>query len=476
MLKKTCHSSHVASVFARGVTFLVLYGLTGALAGCGDDVIEDPTVAVSDSYYDYDAYDDPSSYDYDGPVTSYDSYDGPTVPYDSYDTPITTDAYDTLDTLDYDYDYDGYEYEFDSWDYDSYEYDYDSYDYDSYDYDGPTITTEPFTTGPMTTTEGTDGTQGTDGTGGTDGTDGTQGTDGTGTDGTDGTGGTDGTMTDGTGTDTEGEEQYFPEPEPFGDDVQELDLVGTWTLHWEELDGMYVWDPLTPWNSELTINELGEFVWREIDEACMSETLATGQVWVKGSQIVMHVDTWERALPWPSLEVLGEAMDPPFRMQLSYALLGPNLGLTAPPGITETAPYDGRNYIRVDATGQYLGGTWWGEAQMSAVPMGEMESFLMVRDTYKAFLDPDPTPDEMPYESTGSRSIQRVWWYPDPDIFEPVTFEGGGWTCLGDCGAAGQTLISGNNLYAYGQYAGVQRMSSFVSGKIFKRDVVSTCP
>ena len=49
MFEKTCTSSHVLSQLARAATLCVLYGLTAAAVGCGDDVIEDPS--LSDSSY-----------------------------------------------------------------------------------------------------------------------------------------------------------------------------------------------------------------------------------------------------------------------------------------------------------------------------------------------------------------------------------------------------------------------------------------
>ena len=84
-----------------------------------------------------------------------------------------------------------------------------------------------------------------------------------------------------TGVDTDG----FDPLGVFGDGefgVQETDLVGRWGLHWDPAQ--------SPWNSELTIEADGSFVWRETTDSCMAETLATGTLWVEGYQLVMHVD------------------------------------------------------------------------------------------------------------------------------------------------------------------------------------------
>lgn len=343
---------------------------------------------------------------------------------------------------------------------------------DGYYYTDSGPTTEPLTTGPSTdswtstgiettTTDGTASstTDTTDTTGGsTDSSTTDASTSGTDSSGTDSSGGS-------SGGDTGGEVN-FPPIGVFGDDVIEPDLVGTWSLQWTPDN--------TTWDSVLTIDGSGNFLWRETSADCSSDTLATGVLWVEPGQIVMHVDTWDRQLPWDTLGIAGEEFPPPFRLRMSYALLGPNLGLLAPERIVEAEPFAGRAYLQTDVKGNFIAGTYIGEAELLAAFAGETEPKVIVRDRWTANLDaePDITP-----ESTGIVFREQIYWGLDPPVATPQLFESGNWTCLYGCSLpAGATLINGGNLYAYGPYAGYQRMMTFATGRSFKRDVDTDCP
>lgn len=292
----------------------------------------------------------------------------------------------------------------------------------------------------------------------------TSGTSTTGLD-TDTTGTTDTTDTD---TDTGGLDA-FPPAGAFGDDVfgvQELDLVGTWSLQWAP-------DATTP-DSVLTIDSNGEFIWRETSTDCTTDTLATGFVWVEASQLVMHVESWERQLPFDTLAALGEDFPAPFRIRMNYGLLGPTLGLIGPTTLTGVTPYTGRAYIQLQGEGQFIAGDYYGETELWAVRQGDTQAKVIVRERFIGDLDKEPALDP---ESTGIVHHDQIFWGADPPILGLDVFESGGWTCYGGCPQpAGQTLINGDNNYAYGPYAGFQRMMVFASGRSFKRDVGTDCP
>lgn len=409
----------------RGAIATVFLGLSFTAGGCTDGEIVDTCAETDDCTTTVDpdsgynptftgSYDDgyypPTGYEVGPwPDTGYTSYDDgyyPTTGYtDTGPLPDTTDTFDTT-TL-------------------------------------STSTTDTDSSGP-----GTDSSSGTD------------------TDTSTSTGDTD-TDTDTGDTDTGGLEA-FPPVGDFGDEefgVQELDLIGTWSLQWAP-------DAATP-DSVLTIDELGNFIWRETSADCSVDTLATGFLWVEPGQLVMHVETWERQLPWDTLGALGEEFPAPFRLRMTYALLGPNLALTGPERLT-SEPYTGRAQLQEAAAGVFIAGQWNGETELWAVPAGEQLAKVIVRDRFIATLDVEPGVDP---ESTGIVVHDQVFWGVDPPIAGPTIFENGNWTCLDGCPQpAGATLINGGNLYAYGPYAAYQRLMTFASGRTFKRDVDTDCP
>jgi hypothetical protein len=258
----------------------------------------------------------------------------------------------------------------------------------------------------------------------------------------------------------------FPPAPAFGTNVLDLDLIGTWGLNWE---------PETGFDSMIEISDDGEFVWTETSADCTTSTEATGHLWVEGVQVVMHVDTWERPLPWDTEAVLGESFAPPFRLRMSFSLQGAGgdayLTLAAPTRVTEAAPYVGSSYVRVAQQGLYLGGTWRGEAELQAVPEGETEPVTIVRDVYQAFLDPET--DALDPQGTGTRSTSTTY-FPIPQA--SYDYDGANWTCLGGCpSGSGLTIVDGDNIFTYGPYAGYEHLLSFVDGRTFRRDIGTDC-
>ena len=188
----------------------------------------------------------------------------------------------------------------------------------------------------------------------------------------------------------------------------------------------------------------------------------------------MHVDTWERQLPWDTLAIAGQEFPAPFRIRTTYALLGPNLALAGTDRLTEVAPYEGRAYLQTAPVGIYIAGQWNSEVELLAAFDGSPDAVVVVRDRFMPTLDVEPGVNP---ESTGIVVHDQVYWGLDPPVASPTIFENGNWTCLNGCPQpAGATLINGGNLYAYGPYAAYQRMMTFASGRSFKRDVDTDCP
>jgi len=264
-------------------------------------------------------------------------------------------------------------------------------------------------------------------------------------------------------TETTGQIPGWPDPGTFGDDVQEVDLVGVWTLPW---------DPTDHWDSTLYVYDDGYFEWIEWSAACDELTYASGSLWVEGTQIVMHVDSWERPLPWATEQVIGQSFPPPFRLRLGYTVLGDSLAFAAPPGLFGQAPYPGRSYLQIEDTGDALAGTWVAEAELLAIPEGESSPFVIVRDRYEAYLDP-PFPDTS--EGTGTRQRIQIYYWPEPPVMTPPIYEGGNWQDLNPGQSAGAALVNGNETHAYGPSYGSPQLMSWTPETSFKLGVASDC-
>lgn len=270
-----------------------------------------------------------------------------------------------------------------------------------------------------------------------------------------------------TGDSTSGGEDAFSPVQPFGDNVQESDLIGVWNLHW---------DPVDRWDSELSIDDTGNFIWTETSSDCSEAHVASGVLWVEGTQVVMHVDAWDGPLPWPTMDALERSFHPPFRMRLSFTLQGSGsdvyLAFSGPDGLTRTEPYDGQSYVQVATAGEHLGGEWRGEAELIAVYEG-VEAEVIVRDVSTAYTDAENDADAEPLEGAGTWARVRTF-YPVPSAAS--IFANFNWTCLNGCTEpAGTTFVAGTDLYTYGPYAGYRHLMTFESGRTFRRDILSDC-
>lgn len=237
----------------------------------------------------------------------------------------------------------------------------------------------------------------------------------------------------------------------FGDDVRELDLVGTWTMPW---------DPAGVPDVSLAIAPDGGFTWRETTAGCGDVGGGSGVLWVEGNQLVLHVEVWDRAPPWDVVDVIGGPLTAPFRMRLGYVPMGGFLAFAAPSSLTETLAYAGLGYVRLDASSG-AGGLWASESELWAVPAGQTQGVLVVRDRYDATL------------SSGPARLRegRTWWWPtgpDPDA---GTSSAVPWSDDTPGNAAGAATVGGEP-YAYDSTG----LFAFAGDRSFKVGVSSDCP
>lgn len=236
----------------------------------------------------------------------------------------------------------------------------------------------------------------------------------------------------------------------FGDDVRELDLVGTWTMPW---------DPTGVADVSIAIADDGSFTWRETTATCEDAGGGTGVLWIEGNQLVLHVDTWDRAAPWDVADVLGGPLVPPFRMRLGDVPMGGFLAFAAPSTLTDVRSYQGMGYVRLDASSG-AGGTWASESELWAVPAGESRGVLVVRDRYDATL------------GSGPARVQhtRTWWWPDGPTGEPDASASLPWSDDTPGNVAGAASIGGEP-YAYDATG----LFAFAGDRSFKLGVSSDC-
>jgi hypothetical protein len=247
-----------------------------------------------------------------------------------------------------------------------------------------------------------------------------------------------------------GGSDVFPAPEPFGDDVRELDLVGSWTMPW---------DPNDVADVSITIASDGAFTWRETEADCSDGGSASGRLWVEGSQLVMHVDAWDKKDPWDVEAVLGEPLEVPFRMRIGYAPMGGYLGFAARKRFTDVVQWRGAGYVRLDA-GTGPQSAWANEAELWAVPAGATEPQLLVRDRFSATL-----------VSGGIAIVDHAWtwWWPEQGIQE-VDSSDDPWVDETPGNVAGAASI-GDDTFAYDAV----HMMAFEADRSFKLGVVSDC-
>lgn len=434
-----------------------------ATMSCSDDPVEAATGGVdtglsTDGRYDDGSYEDDGYYDDGRDDGSYDdgSYDDTYSLDDGYsDTYYSDDGYS--DTY---YEDDGY-YE-DTWYSDdgyygtTFGYEDDGYYSTTFGYEGDTTTGfDESTTGDFdsTTSVETSFTTGTDGMftssdGGSTAGGSTAGgsTAGGSTDG----GSTDGGSTDGGSTGTTGGTvvEIFEDPQPFGDQVTELDLIGEWNLPTDGSNPGY--------SMTLSVFPDGEFEWVEHDGDCIIVREATGALWVTGGSLVMLFDTFTGVAPWPVMDQFGFDSEAPFLIRFGYAPVLGHIALTGPPDLRVGAPWASRGYRRT-VGGATAVDVWVTEAELWDVEPGNTEATIIVRDRYT--LDIGAGPD--------ATLTHNRWWYDggvqitDPPEVSMLPFM--------DDGLANLTLDGAPYVYLS------DSMASYAPGDNFQVGAPSAC-
>lgn len=257
-----------------------------------------------------------------------------------------------------------------------------------------------------------------------------------------------------TGTEESGDPSLpsFGPAEPFGDDIRETDLVGVWTKPWE---------PAGVADVSITIAADGAFTWVETSADCSTTNTASGQLWVAGTQLIFHVDVWDKRDPWLVDDIIGGSLERPFRMHLGYSPMGGYLGLNGGTSLTHQGNWAGRTYDRQQA-GLGAGGDWIAEAELWALISGEVEPRLVLRDRFAADL-----------QGSGSArvSVDRSIWYPsDRPVWESVALADGSWSDETPGAVVGAAGVIGVR-HAYDAV----HMLSFEPDRSFKLGVVSDC-
>lgn len=244
------------------------------------------------------------------------------------------------------------------------------------------------------------------------------------------TSGRDSTSTTGRGADDDdassssGVVGSFDPGQPFGDDQAELDIVGTW--------GLPRYGFPQSWEARLTITAAGDVSWVEHGPQCEIVTEAFGQTWIENNQLVLHFDSYLGALPWPTEEAIGRSIEAPFRVRLGYAPAGLTLGLSAPPGWTTTAPWEGRGLIRQTRTSGPEG-SWASESQLEGLVPGSATSEVILVDRYDLELRPD---------GSGLSTMRRTYAWPQTFV-EPPVYRDAAWVDGTPGNLAGEVAVSG---------------------------------
>ena len=216
----------------------------------------------------------------------------------------------------------------------------------------------------------------------------------------------------------------FPEPAPFGDDAVETGLVGTWTSPWVP-DGLA--------SVSLAVEADGRFAWTEASGDCVETYAASGMLWVEGTQLVLHVEAWDKRDPWP----LTEPLELPFRLRLPFGVVNGVMGLAGDEALAGVRAWEGRSYARV-GSGTGPGGSWMAQAELWGLIRGEPEPRLIVSDTHQA---------ELAAGGAATLTIHRAWSYPDA-VDDPPNVGNGTWVDHHPGYAAGAVTISGT-VHAY---------------------------
>ncbi len=261
-------------------------------------------------------------------------------------------------------------------------------------------------------------------------------------------------LTTGEGGETGGptEPDPFPPSEPFGDDADELSLVGTWTVAWNP-------DNTPSWT--LQISESGAFLWSEVGPGCAQQVAASGRLWTEDDVLVMHVETWDKRDPWPMEAVVGEPLARPFQMRMNYASALDGLGITGPATLVDLFPWEGRVYTR-DVPGIGPAGSWTAFAELWAVRDGDVEATPIVRDTF--------TLDAGAGAQATMRSV-RSWTFNDPPIEEAPVVATGSWYNQTPGQPLGMSWVAGvTHLYDE------QRLAAFADDRVLYKGPATSCP
>jgi len=243
----------------------------------------------------------------------------------------------------------------------------------------------------------------------------------------------------------------YPIEQAFGDDVRETDLIGTWVMPWV---------PVAVPHVVLVVADDGGFTWTERGADCSVTGSADGNLWVEGSQLGMSVASWDKTAPWETLDATGTEFDAPFAMRIGYTPMGGFLGLAAPEGMVDMAPWEGRSYSRLDVSSG-VNGNWAAESELWATPPGDDAPVLVVRERFDA---------HVPDTSTATLVDTRTWWYPEgPNADEPAQ-DIGPWSDDTPGNVAGAATIVG----VAHAYDGVG-LITFSGDRTFKLGVAAPC-
>lgn len=268
------------------------------------------------------------------------------------------------------------------------------------------------------------------------------------------TSGQDGETTSGGDDDSSGStgaaDAAFGPPAPFGDDLDESALVGTWTVAWNR-DGTPHWS--------LEIADDGSFTWFEAAASCSTSATASGVLWVDDERLVLHVESWDKRDPWPVESVVGQSLRLPFRLHLDYAMAGGMLSVSGPWELTALLGWEGRVYRREPASGP--AGTWTAGAALEAVLPGEDAPRTIVQDVYTM---------ETLGGAVARATTQRTWTHGDSPVSQPEVTETASWYNLTPGQPQGMISIGGiTHLYD------AERLVAFDETRIFSKEAPQGC-
>ena len=249
------------------------------------------------------------------------------------------------------------------------------------------------------------------------------------------------------GESTGGDDIGFPTPEPFGDHVVELDLVGTWRVPT---------DPSAPgYELSLSIDAAGKFEWIEYDDACVTIREGTGVLWVNGAALVMLFQSFTDTAPWDVQSRFGWDAQAPFLIRAGYAPVLGHIAITAPAAMRIAAPWGSLGYTRT------VGGTtaedvWVAESELWAIPPGKSQAELVARDRHElAIADGDAW-----------HVIYHLWFEDGEQIADPTEYYLESYSD----GGLGYVTVDGEDYVYVGS-----SMASWEPGDNFQKNAPGAC-